>query len=437
MFAMKKKRVATVAAPRRKLKALPPVLAIEDKTDLSPGEEDDEIVILPEAAEEAPETEEDADEADEASPQTALGRYLRDLQNSSATLTPDAERDLALRIGEAYGLYAETLLELIKAIKRLPARRTDGLWKMRFDLFLRLFESPDRDKPKANDRIIRRTVETNDGDIRGCLREMAEKANGCPVRKHAVACLEAAAILEPMRETFCKANLRLVISIAKKFNHGQLPFGDLVQEGNIGLSKAIYRFDPKRGYRFSTYGSWWIRHAIIRAISNTSREVRVPVHAEEAMKKIRRAHHALVNELGQNPTEGEIAERVGMPVEKVRKYQLMSAKPLSLDRPIGHEDGNRTFIDVLNFDEPQAVEEPIANLHGAEIIKVLREELDRLKPNERDILAQRFGLDTDEERTLKEIGEQYSLSRERIRQIEDQALDRLRARMARRGFTIG
>jgi len=233
------------------------------------------------------------------------------------------------------------------------------------------------------------------------------------------------------KNEFVKANLRLVVSIARRFNHGRMPLADLIQEGNIGLIKAVERYDYRRGYRFSTYASWWIRHAISRALADKGRAVRLPVHMIDAYHRVAKSKRELAGKLGRQPTVEEIGAATGIAaakVEKMRSYLLDQS--FSLDRPVSDEDGRR-FIDFIQDPAAEATS-PVETLADAAMTSEVRELLSGLKPIEADILRQRFGLDDDKELTLKEIGEKYNLSRERIRQLQEQALTKMRRALQRK-----
>jgi RNA polymerase primary sigma factor len=236
--------------------------------------------------------------------------------------------------------------------------------------------------------------------------------------------------LKLAKNEFVKANLRLVVSIARRFNHGRLPLADLIQEGNIGLMKAVERYDYRRGFRFSTYASWWIRHAISRALADKGRAVRLPVHMIDAYHRIAKSTRELQSKLERPPTTAEISAATGIEAEKLEKMKTFLAEsPVSLDRPISDEDG-RKLIDVLvDPNEGPAVPEQMELTETQdEMMKLLA----GLKPIEADILRKRFGLTSDRERTLKEIGDEYRLSRERVRQLQEQALGKMRRAMAKR-----
>lgn len=238
----------------------------------------------------------------------------------------------------------------------------------------------------------------------------------------------AARRLRTAKNAFVKANLRLVVSIARRFNHGRMPLQDLIQEGNIGLMKAVDRFDYRKGFRFSTYGSWWIRHAISRAIADKGRQVRLPVHMIDAYHKVNKARRELEAALGREPTREELADHTGLALAKIEKMGTMLVDhPVSLDKPVSDEDGRK----VGDFLEDENAEAPGEGLEADALNEHVKRLVSKLRPIEADILRKRFGLTDDEELTLKEIGGQYSLSRERIRQLQEQALGKIRRELKR------
>lgn len=226
-----------------------------------------------------------------------------------------------------------------------------------------------------------------------------------------------------LKNFFIASNLRLVISIAKKHYNGSLPLMDLVQEGNLGLLKAIERFKPSMGYRFSTYASWWIRHAINRALADKSRTVRLPVHMLDATQKIRKIRTMTMTQQGREPSEIEISDKIGINMKKLHKVQRHhTGQTLSLDKKIDN-DSQQSFIDMIHDSEMNGPAEKLAFKDWcSEICRLLN----ILSPIEADVVKYRYGIENEDELTLKEIGEKYNLSRERIRQIQKSAIEKMR-----------
>ncbi|MBI4560974.1 MAG: sigma-70 family RNA polymerase sigma factor, partial [Candidatus Rokubacteria bacterium] len=241
--------------------------------------------------------------------------------------------------------------------------------------------------------------------LKGVLAEIAEKDR----------------VVRAAKRELMKANLRLVVSVAKRYLGSDLSFLDLIQEGNIGLMKAVDRFQYRRGFKFSTYATWWIRQAITRAIADHSRTIRIPVHMVESLNRLSRVNRVLVNEMGREPTPEELAQRTGIPAKKVRLILESSRKPLSLETPIGEDSELGDFLEDKQADSPNDI------LLSQDLTAQVERALATLSPKEKEILRLRFGIGKEGGETLEEVGKRFSVTRERIRQIEAKALRKLRS----------
>jgi RNA polymerase primary sigma factor len=448
---------------------LPDVIAVEAATtepDLTA-----ELPVVDEADEDAEEEEAELDSSEESEsegepnaavakteePQSFLAMYFRDMAELSV-LKPEQEfetarniEELEIDLWEAMLSYAPWAAHLVATVETAMAGTVPD-----FKTYRALSERAARRATPTEKRKLAKLTAALSAQIKeldidrvfvdAALTELQRLSGAARMRRpieglsfssesksfqeFAAGITQKSGIVKRAKNEFVKANLRLVVSIARRFNHGRLPLPDLIQEGNIGLMKAVERYDYRRGFRFSTYASWWIRHAISRALADKGRAVRLPVHMIDAYHRIAKSERELQSKLERPATTEEIASVTGIEAEKLEKMRTFLAdNPVSLDRSLSEDDGRR-LIDVLV--DPNEAPSPPEQMMSSETQQEMLKLLSVLKPIEADILRKRFGLINDHERTLKEIGDEYRLSRERVRQLQEQALGKMRKAMAKR-----
>jgi RNA polymerase primary sigma factor len=385
----------------------------------------------------------------ERNDRSMLGRYFREMANHRV-LAPDEELEAARRIHQlevgfwralfshvpAFESVARvieqhveevppdlnTLRKLAKGQKKALLKRDQVRWDELADALATKMRELDADRifVAESQKAVERLAGTHTAERDMVVGEFHVTA---AFRKYLADVRTAQRAQQAAKNRFVTANLRLVVSIARRYNHGRMPLIDLIQEGNFGLLKGVERFDHTRGYRFSTYASWWIRHAINRALADKARVVRVPVHMLDTYQRVARVARAIEAQTGREATPEEIEKETGVSADKLKQLQQSTpVAPFSLDRNVGDEDGRR-FIDFIPAEDTPSPHEDLETKTWSEQLQQL---MKTLTPMEARIVRWRFGLDNEDELTLKEIGDKYNLSRERIRQLQEQALGKMR-----------
>ncbi len=361
-------------------------------------------------------------EIEDNSKVTAEKKEIKVTKKLFSGKTKDERIELLVEIGKEQGELSETDISAALEGIELTSEEIDRIYELLSNLKIEYIGAGVSDKMIEEEMDISAPETVNiDDPVRMYLKEIG-KVPLLTADEEIILAKRMEAGDEAAKKKLAEANLRLVVSIAKRYVGRGMQFLDLIQEGNLGLIKAVEKFDYRKGYKFSTYATWWIRQAITRAIADQARTIRIPVHMVETINKLIKVSRQLLQEFGRDPQPEEIAEVMGISVDKVREIMKIAQEPVSLETPIGEEEDSHLGDFIPDDDAPAPSEAAAFTMLKEQLTEVL----DTLTPREEKVLRLRFGLDDGRARTLEEVGKEFEVTRERIRQIEAKALRKLR-----------